>query len=64
MDSTQPAATGPLLESSAPSHSLANTGNDGENVWDEERIEKALKTLKEMHIQVRLQLYMTDWFSS
>jgi hypothetical protein len=26
--------------------------NAGEDVWDEERIEKALKTLKEMHIQV------------
>jgi len=24
-----------------------------EQTWDEERIEKALKTLKEMHIQVR-----------
>ena len=26
--------------------------NNGEDVWDEQRIEDALKTLKEMHIQV------------
>lgn len=25
-----------------------------EDIWDEERIEKALKTLKEVHIQVTL----------
>lgn len=25
-----------------------------EDVWDEERLEKAMKTLKEMHIQVRV----------
>lgn len=28
------------------------TSNNGEDVWDEQRIEDALKTLKEMHIQV------------
>jgi hypothetical protein len=28
------------------------TPSNGEDVWDEERIEEALKTLKEMHIQV------------
>lgn len=26
-----------------------------EEIWDEEKLEKALKTLKEMHIQVKLQ---------
>jgi hypothetical protein len=26
--------------------------NAGEDVWDEERIERALNTVKEMHIQV------------
>lgn len=25
-----------------------------EEIWDEEKLEKALKTLKEMHIQVKL----------
>jgi hypothetical protein len=27
-----------------------------EDVWDEERLEKAMKTLKEMHIQVLLSM--------
>ena len=30
---------------------IAASGS-GEDVWDEQRIEEALKTLKEMHIQV------------
>ena len=30
----------------------AVASNTGEDTWDEERIEQALKTLKEMHIQV------------
>jgi hypothetical protein len=28
------------------------TSNPGEDEWDEERLEKAMNTLKEMHIQV------------
>jgi hypothetical protein len=31
----------------------AKSGND----WDEERLEEAMKTLKEMHIQVSCSLY-------
>lgn len=29
-----------------------NSNQPGEDVWDEEKLEKAMKTLKEMHIQV------------
>lgn len=40
--------------------------NDGDEAWDEEKLENALKTLKEMHIQVRLprvylELYLPDY---
>ncbi|KAM3080933.1 hypothetical protein ACMFMG_004893 [Clarireedia jacksonii] len=31
----------------------ASAPEAGEDVWDEERLEQAMKTLKEMHIQVR-----------
>lgn len=41
----------PTDGSSTTNGQPAAPGN-GEDVWDEERIEEALKTLKEMHIQV------------
>ncbi len=31
-----------------------------EDVWDEERLDKAMKTLKEMHIQVKISLRSND----
>jgi len=42
---------------SVPESANAGNGNTtiavaAEDVWDEERLEKAMKTLKEMHIQV------------
>jgi len=53
MDPTQPANASSDHASLVPGGAVANAANNAENVWDEERIEKALKTLKEMHIQVR-----------
>jgi hypothetical protein len=51
-----------MANAQQPSNRLpesANAGNGNatgavaaEDVWDEERLEKAMKTLKEMHIQV------------
>ena len=41
--------------------------SNGEDVWDEQRIEEALKTLKEMHIQVnsmaRRSLQLSVWLT-
>lgn len=42
----------PTEGSAAMENDPAAASSSGEDVWDEERIEEALKVLKEMHIQV------------
>ena len=54
MDPTQPATTASAQGNSVPGQQNGNAANDVEDAWDEERIEQALETLKEMHIQVCL----------
>jgi len=66
MNAKQPIATGSDPSNSMPSTNAPVT-NDAEDIWDEERIEKALKTLKEMHIQVssdRKSLYLLHLINS
>jgi len=40
-------------EGNAANNGQPAASSNGEDVWDEQRIEEALKTLKEMHIQLR-----------
>jgi hypothetical protein len=49
-NSQKPVAGAPASGNAQP-ESNAET-NVGEDVWDEERLEKAMAQLKEMHIQV------------
>jgi hypothetical protein len=42
----------PTEGSAAMENSQPAASSSGEDLWDEQRIEEALKTLKEMHIQV------------
>lgn len=42
----------PTADSAATDSGPARASGTGEDIWDEQRIEDALKTLKEMHIQV------------
>jgi hypothetical protein len=54
-DNSKAAADAPPAE-----NGQAPALNPGEHEWDEERLEKAMNTLKEMHIQVRIpQLLMS-----
>jgi hypothetical protein len=48
-DSSKASADAPPAE-----NGQVPASNPGEDEWDEERLEKAMKTLKEMHIQVRI----------
>lgn len=49
----QPGAPEPSNNSAVDNGQPSGSPNADDDVWDEERIEKALKTLKEMHIQLR-----------
>jgi len=51
--SQKPVAGAPASGTAKPG-SIAET-DVGEDVWDEERLEKAMARLKEMHIQVGLE---------
>ena len=42
----------PIEGSATMENSQPGASSSGEDIWDEQRIEAALKTLKEMHIQV------------
>jgi len=53
-DNSKAAADAPPVE-----NGQAPAMNPGEDEWDEDRLEKAMNTLKEMHIQVRIPFLMS-----
>jgi hypothetical protein len=52
MAKAQQSSTQSVPESADAGNANATAPVAAEDVWDEERLEKAMKTLKEMHIQV------------